>query len=253
MAAADVPDSVIGKVAMLLRVFGVDDHELSLAELVRRTGLHKATVYRLANELVAVSLLDRTAGGYRLSGGLFELGMRASVERSLLELAMPFLQDLYERTHETVHLGVLDGHEVMYVAKIGGHRQARAPSRTGGRLPLHCTGIGKALLAHSDPDLRQAVLSRPLRRRTPKTIVRPGVLARQLDSIVEAGVAFEFEESAIGIACVAAPILDVGTNELQAAVSITGPTTRFRPETQVAAVRAAAAGIAATLARRREL
>ncbi|WP_018177433.1 IclR family transcriptional regulator [Jongsikchunia kroppenstedtii] len=249
----DTPDTVIGKVAVLLRAFEADDHVLSLAELVRRTGLHKATVYRLANELVTVSLLDRAGGGYRLSGGLFELGMRASVERSLLELAMPFLQDLYERTHETVHLGVLDGHEVVYVAKIGGHRQARAPSRAGGRLPLHCTGIGKALLAHGGPELRRAVLDQPLPRRTPKTITQPGALARQLDAIVESGVAFEYEESAIGIACVAAPVLDTASNELLAAISVTGPTTRFRPDAHVTAVRAAAAGIAATLVRRRAL
>jgi DNA-binding IclR family transcriptional regulator len=60
--------------------------------------------------------------GYRLGGALFELGLRASVERGLLEVAIPFLQDLYERTHETVHLGVREGIEVVYVEKIGGHR-----------------------------------------------------------------------------------------------------------------------------------
>src|SRR5699024_11736154 len=137
-------------------------------------------------------LLDRVPGGCRLSGGLFELGMRASVERGLLELAMPCLQDPYERTHETVHLGVLDGHEVVYVAKIGGHRQASAPSRTGGRMPLHCTAIGKALLAHSGADLRAAVLSAPLERRTARTIVAPGLLAGQLDTVREQGVSYEW-------------------------------------------------------------
>lgn len=246
----DVPDSVIGKVVLLLRAFGVDDHDLSLAELVRRTGLHKATAYRLAGELVAVRLLDRTDRGYRLAGGLFELGMRASTERSLLEIAMPFLQDLYERTHETVHLGVLDGPEVLYVTKIGGHRQANAPSRTGGRMPLHCTGIGKVLLAHADPELRRRVLSGRLERWTPRTVVAPGLLARQLDAAVESGVAFEREESAVGIACVAAPIFDVATNAAIAAISVTGPVTRFRPETHVDALRAAAAGIGSTLNRR---
>lgn len=251
--APTVPDSVIGKVMLILHAFDVDDHELSLAEIVRRTGLHKATVHRLSRELVDARMLDRTDSGYRLSGGLFELGMRASVERSLLEIAMPFLQDLYTRTRETVHLGVLDHHEVLYVAKIGGHRQASAPSRTGGRMPLHCTGIGKALLAHADPELRRTVLESGLPRRAPRTIVAPGLLAAQLDTARETGVAFEFEESTIGIACVAAPILDVGTNDAVAAISVTGPLTRYRPEPHADAVRAAASGIAATLHRRRAL
>ncbi|EGD55972.1 IclR family transcriptional regulator [Gordonia neofelifaecis] len=246
-------DTVVGKVVTILRAFTVDDSDLPLAELVRRTGLHKATVHRLAGELVGVRLLDRTDRGYRLSGGLFELGMLASVERSLLEIAMPFLQDLYGRTRETVHLGVLDGHEVVYVAKIGGHRQASAPSRTGGRMPLHCTGIGKALLAHADPSLRHTVLASPLARRTPRTIIAPGILARQLDTIRESGVAYEYEESAPGIGCVAAPILDVATNAVVAAVSVTGPLTRYRPDAQADAVRAAATGIASTLDRRRAL
>ncbi len=87
---------------------------------------------------------------------------------------MPFLQDLYERTHETVHLAVREGHEVVYIAKIGGHRQARSPSRTGGRMPLHCTAINKALLAHGEPALRLEVLAGPLERRTPHTIAAPG-------------------------------------------------------------------------------
>lgn len=246
-------DTVVGKVVTILRAFTVDDTELTLAELVRRTGLHKATAHRLAGELVSVRLLDRTEAGYRLSGGLFELGMLASVERSLLEIAMPFLQDLYARTHETVHLGVIDGHEVVYVAKIGGHRQATAPSRTGGRMPLHCTGIGKALLAHSEPALQTEVLAGPLERRTPRTIVAPGLLARQLHTIRERGVAFEFEESAPGIACVAAPILDVGDNTVVAAISVTGPLARYHPEAHADAVRAAATGISSTLDRRRAL
>ncbi|KRF21078.1 IclR family transcriptional regulator [Nocardioides sp. Soil797] len=245
-------DTVLGKAVTILRAFRADDHVVSLAELVRRTALRKATVHRLAGELVTNRLLDRVPGGYRLSGGLFELGMLASAERSLIEVAMPFLQDLYERTHETVHLGVRDGHEVVYVVKIGGHRQAAAPSRTGGRMPLHCTAIGKALLAWSEVELRREVLARPLSRRTPRTVVAPGLLRRQLATVVERGVAYEHEESAVGLVCVAAPVLDADDRPL-AAVSVTGPVTRFRPEGHANEVRAAAAGIAATLARRNDL
>lgn len=249
---APVPNTVLGKAVVILRAFRADDTVVPLAELVRRTGLHKATTHRLARELVAERLLDHAEGGYRLSGGLFELGMRASIERSLLEVAMPFLQDLYEQTHETVHLGVREGREVVYVAKIGGHRQATTPSRTGGRMPLHCTAIGKALLAHADPALRHDVLAGPLERRTPHTVVAPGRLRRQLDAVVETGTAFEHEESTLGLVCAAAPVLVGGTDPV-AAVSVAGPSTRFRPESHTAAIRAAAAGLASTLARREDL
>lgn len=245
-------DTVLGKAVTILRSFRPEDQVLPLAELVRRTELHKATVHRLAGELVANRLLDRVDSGYRLSGGLFELGMLASLERSLLEMAMPFLQDLYERTHETVHLGVRDGHDVVYVAKIGGHRQAKSPSRTGGRIPLHCSAIGKALLAYSDPGLQREVLSAPMARRTAHTVVAPGILRRQLTRVVETGVAFEREESALGITCVAAPVLG-RDDEPVAAISVTGPTSRFRPELHVSAVRAAAASLGSTVVRRDQL
>ena len=146
--------SVLRKAVLILRAFAADEHAVTLAELTRRTGLHKATVHRLARELVELGLLERGPTGYRLAVGLFELGMRASKERSLLEVTMPFLQELSERTHELVHLAVRDGNEVVYVAKLGGRRQARSPSRIGGRMPTHCTAVGKVLLAHDD-DLPQ--------------------------------------------------------------------------------------------------
>ncbi|MBM0127635.1 IclR family transcriptional regulator [Pimelobacter simplex] len=243
-------DTVLGKAVALLRAFGPEDRLLPLAELIRRTGLPKGTVHRIAGDLVHHRLLEKTAHGYRLAGGLFELGMRAATERTLLEVAMPFLQDLYERTHETVHLGVRDGAEVVYVAKIGGHRQARSPSRTGGRMPMHCTAIGKVLLAHAEPSVRATVLSGPLERRTPHTVVAPGLLEQQLERALETGLAFEREESTPGLLCVAAPVLDTDGATALAAISVTGPVGRFRPEAHHNAVRAAATALASTLARR---
>ena len=239
--------TVLTKAVAILRAFATDDTDVSLAEFVRRTGLHKATVFRLCTQLVDVRLLEKTTGGYRLSGGMFELGMRASVERSLLEVAMPFLQDLYERTHEIVHLGVREGHEVIYVAKIGGHRQVRSPSRVGGRMPMHCTAIGKVFLAF-EPSVRQEVLKLSLERRTTFTIVAPGRLARQLGRVREKGVAFEHEESALGLTCVAAPVLNSSDRPV-AAISLAGPTSRFSPEKHADAVKAASAAVAAVASR----
>ncbi|MGH8962874.1 MAG: IclR family transcriptional regulator [Jatrophihabitantaceae bacterium] len=245
-------NTVIGKVLTVLHAFRADDDELSLAELVRRTGLAKGTLHRVATDLVSARLLDRVETSYRLGGQLFELGMRASVERGLLEVAIPFLQDLYERTHETVHLGIREGTEVVYVGKIGGHRQAQSPSRVGGRMPLHCTAIGKVLLAYSPRSVFTRTVEAGLVRKTPRTIVAPGLLRNELRTVVRSGVAFEHEESAVGLVCVAAPVR--GPDELViAAISVTGPVTRFRPEQHVSSVRAAADGVTATLARRRHL
>jgi DNA-binding IclR family transcriptional regulator len=245
-----VPATVLGKALAVLQAFTVDETDLGFAELGRRTGLAKATLHRTLAELVEHRLLERPDGRYRLSGLVFELGMRAAVERTLLEVAAPFLEDLYERTHETVHLGVREAGDVVYVAKTGGHRQVDAPSRLGGRMPLHATAIGKVLLAHAPSEVREQVLRSPLPRRTPRTVVNVEVLRRQLDRARETGVALEHEESAVGVTCLAAVVTD-GAGGAHAAVSVTGPVHRFEPRRHVEAVRAGGAGIAAMLARRR--
>ncbi|WP_439032982.1 IclR family transcriptional regulator [Gordonia terrae] len=236
----------------VLYAFRIDESALPFSEIQRRTGIAKGTLHGVLRDMVAVRLLDRAGTGYLLGGQLFELGMRASVERSLVELAIPFLEDLYVRTSETVHLGVMEGIEVVYLSKIGGHRQARAPSKLGGRMPLHCTAIGKALLANADPSVRSTVLAGALRRHTPRTIVQPGVLNRQLDRIMAEGVAFEYEESAVGIVCVAAPVRLAG-GEVVAAISVTGPPARFDPSAHTSSVRSAADHLGTVLDQRRGL
>lgn len=246
------PETVLGKTMQVLLAFTLDDTILGFADLQTRTGLPKATLHRLLGDLVGARLLEKVEGRYRLSRLVFELGMRASVERTLLEVAIPFLEELYERTHETVHLGVREGHEVVYVAKMGGHRQAASPSKLGGRMPLHATAIGKALLAWAPSDVQDELLAQRLRRCAPRTIVNRAVLRQQLLDIAERGVAFEYEESAVGITCVAAPVLGTDDRAL-AGISVTGPVGRFQPRRHAHAVHAAAAGISATLARRAAL
>ncbi|MEU3980439.1 IclR family transcriptional regulator [Streptomyces sp. NPDC026672] len=240
-------NTVLGKTVTLLESFTAEDRSVSFTELRARTGFPKATLHRMLTDLVGVHLIDRTPqGGYRLGRQLFQLGMRVSTERRLLEVAIPFMEDLYERTHETVHLGIVDHMEVVYVAKIGGHRQALAPSRVGGRMPLYCTAIGKALLAHSPSETLARVVGRGLAPRTHRTITSALVLRRQLEQVRATGVAFEYEESAAGIACVAAPVLDTHEGPV-AAISVVGSLPAFRPERHARAVRDAATGTAAAL------
>lgn len=241
-----VPNSVIGKVMAVLAAFRPADTELTLAELARRTDIPKPTVHRLIGELAAWDIVERTPTGVRLGMRLFELGAMAPRQRGLRDAAAPFLADLLEATGETVHLAVPDGVEVVYVEKIDSRRAPAVPSRVGGRMPLYCTGVGKALLAFAPPGRLAEVVAAGLARRTPRTVVAPGHLVRDLAHIAERGIAEEHEESTVGIACVAAPVLDASGTAV-AAVSLTGWAHRLDTGRLAPAVRTAALGIARQL------
>jgi DNA-binding IclR family transcriptional regulator len=241
-----VAGTVLGKVVAVLTAFTSHDRSLSFTELVRRTEMSKSTLHRTCASLVEVGMLERHEGRYSLGRLMFELGMRASGERVLLEAATPFLEELRAAVQETVHLGVRDGSDVVYIAKLAGHRRVQAPSSPGGRLALSCTAVGKALLAFAPPEVQREVLAGELERRTPRSVTAPGVLQRQLERVREEGVAYEHEESQAGVVCVGAPVLDAAGFAV-AAVSLAGPATRFRPERHAAAVREAARGVAAAL------
>lgn len=221
-------NSVLGKVRLILEVFGLDDETLSLSELARRTGLAKASVHRLSQELVQWGLLERRNGEYRLGMRLFEIGQRVPRQRILRDLARPLMIDLVQATNETVHLAVVDGLEVLYLDKVsGGHTQISRPSRVAGRMPLHCTATGKALLAFGRRGLLDEVMSAPLTRVTPRTTVAPGLLAQELQRAREVGYAAEFEQARIGYMSVAIPLAGA-TGSTVAALSVTAPMNRAK-------------------------
>ena len=240
------PKSVLGRALTLLTAFRPGDAELTLAELARRTGLPKPTAHRMLAELAEWNVVERTPHGIRLGMRLFELGQLAPLQRGLREAAAPFLSDLFEATHETVHLAVPDGLDVVYVQKLPGRHGPRISSRVGGRMPAYCTGVGKAMLAFAPPERLAAVVAAGLARRTPRTVVAPGLLAEELARIRERGVAEEHEESTVGIACVAAPVLDGGPHAV-AAISITGWANRLDTARLAPAVRTAALGLSRAL------
>ena len=227
----------------VLAAFTVPDTELSGAELARRSGLPRSTTHRVASELVAVGLLEQTSSGrMRLGMRLFELGHLALLQRGLRESASPFLADLSAATHETVHLAVLEGLDVVYIDII---RPSSAPalrSRVGGRLPPSTTGVGKALLAFSPPGLVDAVIERGLPRLTPYSITDGAKLRAELVQVRRAGLAFDNQEQAIGTVCCSAPVFGVG-GALVGAVSVSGHLGTLRIDRVKMAVRSTAAGI----------
>jgi DNA-binding IclR family transcriptional regulator len=231
----------------VLQAFRPTGDPLSMSEIARRTDLPKATAHRLIEELTDIGLLERRRDGYVLGRPIFELGELVPVKMRLREAALPFLEDLYEATHETIHLGVRDGLDVLYVEKIRGHSGVDLPSRVGGRLPLSSTGVGKTLLAFSPASLVDEVLSRPLRRLTARSITDPVVLQNELATIRAAGVGYDHEEAKLGVSCVAAPVLVRG--RATAALSITVPSDQLQPARLAPAVRTAALVLSRVLSR----
>ncbi|MDL4818526.1 IclR family transcriptional regulator [Actinomadura opuntiae] len=238
-------DTVLSKVRLILEAFRPDDEGLSLAELVRRTGLRKATVYRLSQELVAWGALERAGVGYRVGLRLFELGLLAPRQRILRDIALPFLEELAQSTQETVHCAVRDGGDVLYVEKLGGHRSVTRPSRTGGRMPLHCTATGKVLLAHAPSRVVEELLARPLRRLTGHTVIAPRLLRMELERIRSAGYAVESEEARVGFLSVAAPVR-AARGRVAGAISVAAPTSRTQLARLVPAVLTTAGRISET-------
>jgi IclR family transcriptional regulator, KDG regulon repressor len=233
----------VGKAIALLEAFDRPGG-IGVSELSRSAGLPKSTAYRLLQILEEWQFIERAGRRYRLGSRLFELGNRVPycTPRSLRDIAHPFLEELYELSHETVHLAVLNGTDVLYLEKLYGHNPVRSPSYIGGRVPAYSTALGKAMLAFSNADLVTQVVSGELLPRTPHTLVLPRLFLEQLRLIKAAGVAFDREEASIGLTCVAAPILDK-LNQPVAAISISGATCRFRPDEYAAAVRRAALAI----------
>ncbi|MFI7439736.1 IclR family transcriptional regulator [Nonomuraea indica] len=198
--------SVTSKVLAILGAFDSAHQQLTLSDLARRSGVALSTAHRLVAELEAWQALGRTSDGrLRIGMRLWELGQLAPGR--LQDMAHPWLQEVFASTGENVHLAVRDGLEVLYVDKVHGRRAVPIVSRTGGRLPMHPTGVGKALLAYEPDWFVQAYLARRLERPTPHTIIEPGRLARELASVRAQGYALTYEEMTLGTCSAAVPVL----------------------------------------------
>jgi DNA-binding IclR family transcriptional regulator len=196
--------------------------------------------------MTGLGWLSYSEGRYSLGTRIFELASLSSVRHELREAALPFMEDLYEATHITVHLAVRKDIEVLYVEKIGGHDRITELSQVGGRMPLYCTGVGKTLLAFSPGSITDEVIEAGLAPRTQATITSPTRLRLELENIVANGVAIDREESCLGVCCVAAPVYGPDRTVV-AALSLTGRVGRNRLDRLAPAVVAAAVGASRTL------
>lgn len=204
--------------------------QLGVTELGRRLGVHKATASRLVATLAERGMVERDpiTEKYRLGFGLIRLAGAAMASMDLVRIARPMLEELADRTHETVNLGVLSGDAVVYIDQVTGTRSVVVVSWVGRRTPLHCTSNGKVLLAHVGEAERARLLAHPLERETRSTVTDPATLEAQLEEIRRRGYATTMEELEEGLNAVAAPIRRAD-GEVVAALSVSGPAFRMRP------------------------
>lgn len=225
--SGDGDSTVIFKALQILDSFEGARTPLGVSELARLAGLPKSTTFRMLRQLLDSGYIARIGTKYRLSTRLFELGNQILEcgPMGLRDTALPYLSELQQRTGENVHLAVLEGTDVLYLEKIQGVRAVRTPTAAGVRLPAVTTAAGKALLAYSAPEVVRAAVDRGLVRRTRYSIMTPGRLVQQLSQIRQTRLAYDDEESVLGVSCVAAPVVSNG--RAVAAVSVSGASERF--------------------------
>jgi IclR family transcriptional regulator, KDG regulon repressor len=232
----------------ILELFIDGSESLSTPEIVARLGLPRTSGHELVTTLVSRSYLapvPDVPGRYRLGVRAFQLGSVYADQLDLAREGRTVAARVAASCDETVHLAILDGTEVVYIAKADSTHAVRMVSAVGRRLPAHCTAVGKMLLSglpEAAFDARYPA-DRPLPAMTPNSVTSAARLRRILAEVRERGLASEYCESNPDVACVAAPVLDHG-GAMVAAMSISVPTIRWTPELQERWGRLVAAGAA---------
>jgi DNA-binding IclR family transcriptional regulator len=198
--------SLLERASRMLRALPADGTPIALPDLATAAGLPLSTTHRLVAELARLGAVERTPQGVSMGLGLWELGERSAVLRRLREAALPELIELYESTGENVHLAVLAGHEVLYVAKANGKRAIPTLSEVGQRHPLHTTGVGRAILLTRSPEWLDDYLRHPLEAETQHTITDAAKLREVIVAEAGRGWAFTRQEMTLGNISIAMPL-----------------------------------------------
>jgi len=219
--------SSLGKAFQILEtVVAHQERGLSYSEVVAETRLPKASTHRLLKAFVLLGYLrfDAEAGRYFGDLKLAALGSAVTSHFDLKGYVRPSLVALQAETGHTCNLGVLDGDVGVFLDKIESSEAfgVKLYSAIGKRFPLHCTAMGKLLLAGMDPAARRRILARRLAAFTPWTITRSRALAQELTEVARRGYALDRQEITRGIMCAAAPI-GGGEGVTIAAISVAFP------------------------------
>jgi DNA-binding IclR family transcriptional regulator len=223
---------VLDRALAALEILADSPTECSLAELCATLKLHKSTVHRLIMVLEQHRLVekDRDTGRYRLGLKLFELGSKAAGAVDLRRHAKPYLDRLQRELGETVFFCALDDGQVLYLEKIESQQSVRTACMVGSRAPVHCTAVGKAMLAElTQAEVNDIVRRRGLKAVTANTITTALALKTELKAIRSRGYAIDNEEKELGLRCVSAAVRG-DSGKWLAALSVSGPAFRVTHE-----------------------
>lgn len=203
---------------------------LGITEISEKLGLYKSNVFDIVSTLTAMNYLSRNeeSGKYYLGKSLVKLGRVAEEHFSFHNVAAPHLTQFSNEIGEITHLTVPIGYQLYYMnsARPSGSTPYISAVLSNSYDSLNCTGSGKAMLSRMPDEFVEEYLSQPMQRQTEKTIIDPDKMREELIKIRERGYAVDDEEYAIGLRCVAMPIVD-GNGEVLGAMSASGPSTRF--------------------------
>ena len=214
----------------ILNCFSPEHSSFTLTELSNRLHIHKSTVYRLLVNLCGAQFLkyDPTTERYSLGLRLFELGAIVLHDMNLPIKARPYLEELRNKTEETVHLGILDGDDVVYVEKFESSQSIKLSGLYGARRSLFWTALGRVLASGMNDKeiLERLEQSTPPEHQTEYTITAHSDLMQQIQEVRQTGYSYDNQETEIGLRCIAAPVRDF-TGQVVAAVGISGPSFRL--------------------------
>jgi len=219
----------IDKTLDLLEFLSVNKQETGITEISKNLHLGLSTVHRILFTLKSRGYVIQNLNTkkYRLGIRLFTLGCAVQNTKHLVEITKHYLRQLSQNTNETANLAILEGKEVIYLDTIESSEILRTEIIPGTRTPAHCTALGKVLLAFiSDCEFENLYKSdEPLSSLTSKSISSLEELKKNLKRVRKQGYAVDREEYKIGINCIGVPVF--GRNGVIAAISITGPASRF--------------------------
>ncbi len=217
------------KALRLLKLFS-EKKNWSVTDMITSLGYHKSSIQRLVTTLEKEGFLERVypnKGVYQLGPQILHLGTIANQSSDLRSIAHPYLTRLCQQTQETTHLCVVNESQCYYLDKIDSPQSIRMVTFIGQRMPLHSTGVGKALMSGmSIKEIENVTGDEELDRFTPNTITNRDSLMKELSRIRENGLSYDREEMEIGLRCIAAPIFD-SAGRVVASISISGPSQRM--------------------------